>query len=127
MPPAGTRLARTSGCPSPTPPANRDDHLLPVGDRGRQVDEVERGPRPGAAGLGDRVVDPTTLREPVEPRLQDRAGDVDDELPRRRLLHVEGDRLPARRRLGLASAEGDPAGERERDQQDDGVGERPRP
>ena len=48
--------------------AARHDHLLAVGDGGRQVHGGEIGPSAGAARTGERVGNPRTLPQPVEPR-----------------------------------------------------------
>ena len=55
-PPAAGAAARLA--------AQRNEHLLAVGDRGGQVDELERSLRLRAARLGDRVVDPAAVGEP---------------------------------------------------------------
>ena len=76
----GRAAARRDG--GRTPSLRRDEHLLAVRERGRQVDQRRIGVPRQAAGAGDRVGDARSLRQPVEPGPPDRAGDVDDEQPR---------------------------------------------
>ena len=116
------RRARAGGRRGRHASLERDDHLLAVGQRRREVDEVERRLRPRAPSLRDRIVDAAPFRQSVEPRSQDGACDVDDELAGRRLLDRERDRLRPRGRLGLAAAEGQATGDREEHEQRCSVG-----
>ena len=88
----------------PRDPAG-DDDLAAVLDLGGEVDLRQVGPRRGAAGAADRVVDPGAGAHPVDAGLADRARHVHDDATRRRRVVIrDGDRgCGGRRRLGPAA------------------------
>ncbi len=57
----------------------RDDDLLPVRDRRRQVDQRQVGVAARAAGALERIRHPGALGQPHETGVADGADDVDDE------------------------------------------------
>jgi hypothetical protein len=58
----------------------RHDHLLAVGKRRSEIDQLDVCPSGRAAGDRDRVGDARSLLEPVETGVSHGPGDVDDEL-----------------------------------------------
>jgi hypothetical protein len=90
-----------------------------------EVDELKGGLRPRAAGPGDRIVDAAPIREAIEPRLEDLADDVDDELSHRRGLcaQVHG----RRGRLGALAPERHSARERHEGEEREHIRERTMP
>jgi hypothetical protein len=65
---------RSSSRRAPAP--QRDDHLLPVGYRSREIDELESCLRPWASGRADGIVYPTSVVQTVEPGLTDGTDNV---------------------------------------------------
>ena len=129
-------LFRCTGPPEASPAAggrarrraSRNDHLLPVGDEGGEVDQREVGLRRRAAGTRDRVGDALPAREAVQPRQLHGADDVHDD--RRRgsradLLRAERDARIGRRRR-RACAEQEPSRHHQDDEQHARRGERVR-
>jgi hypothetical protein len=90
------------GAGSRSSAACRHEHLLAVGKRCGEVDEVELGSLGRASRTGDRVGNPRPLRQPVEPGTADRARNVDDERrgagARRRFARADERRRRAPRR-----------------------------
>ena len=58
----------------------RYEHLLPVGERRREVQRLEKRLRRRAAGALDRIGDTRAVGKPIEPRPTHCTGDVHDEL-----------------------------------------------
>jgi hypothetical protein len=101
------RPARRAGCARARRdrrPASRNDDLLTVGDRSREVDELDLCLRRDAACARECVRDARPARQAIEPRATNGPDDVHDEQLRRR-RRCRGGGRDGRRCGGLRSEE----------------------